>query len=109
MVFVVSFSLFLSFGEAKERKGSIVIDNFSKMILGWRLATRNNFEIVIGSMTNALKLMRKHPGRKDAITMVTYGGKENHNHYVETFLDKLIGFKISKKWAIRQLRVQILL
>jgi transposase-like protein len=81
------------------------MDNYSKMILGFQVAKRNNFEIVIASMTNALKVMRKHPGRKDGITMVTDGGKENHNHYVEAFLDKLIGFKISKKWAIRQLRV----
>ena len=91
--------------DGKEVCISFVMDNYSKMILGWHVAKRNNFEIVIASMTNALKVMRKHPGRKGGITMVTDGGKENHNHYVETFLDKLVGFKISKKWAIKQLRV----
>lgn len=43
---------------------SFVMDNYSKMILGYHVAERNTFEIVRRSMTHALKTIAKHPDVK---------------------------------------------
>ena len=56
---------------------SFVMDNFSKMILGYHVASSNTFEIVRKSLGNALKVIAKHPSQKHSY-LVTDGGKENH-------------------------------
>lgn len=40
--------------DGKEVCISFVMDNYSKMILGWHIAKKNNFQIVIGSLSNAV-------------------------------------------------------
>src|SRR5439155_684483 len=43
---------------------SFVMDNYSKMILGYHVASNNTFEIVRNSMTKALRVIMKHPDQK---------------------------------------------
>ena len=60
---------------------SFVMDNYSKIILGFHVASSNTFEIVKRSMTKALKVIAQHPDQKEPNKnhsyMVTDGGKEN--------------------------------
>lgn len=89
--------------DGKEVCISFVMDNYSKMILGWKISKRNNWEIVVGSLSMAIKNIKKHPDMKN-IVLVADGGRENHNSYVDAFLDKLAGCKIVKKRALKQIR-----
>lgn len=98
---------------------SFVMDNYSKMILGFHVASSNNFDIVRRSIGNALKTIAKHPDQKIALPafgssagkpagrhsyLVTDGGKENHNHKVDDFIKRLSGHKITKIRALKDIR-----
>lgn len=73
---------------------SFVMDNYSKMILGYHVAPTNTFEIVRRSVSNALKVITTHPGQKKSY-LVADGGKENHNKYIDAFISKLSKHKIT--------------
>lgn len=83
---------------------SFVIDNFSKMILGYHVAGSNSFELVRHSMTKALKVIAKHPSQKKHSYMVTDGGKENHNKFIDAFISKLSKHKVTKIRALKDIR-----
>ncbi|MDP3557665.1 MAG: integrase core domain-containing protein [Bacteroidota bacterium] len=82
---------------------SFVMDNYSKMILGYHVSERNNFELVKKSMTKALKVIMTHPDQAHSF-MVTDGGKENHNQYIDAFIAKLTKHKITKVKALKDIR-----
>lgn len=82
---------------------SFVMDNYSKMILGYHIAASNNFELVRRSLGNALKTIALHPTQKHSY-LVTDGGKENHNKYIEAFISKLSKHKITKIRALKDIR-----
>ncbi|MBA3706795.1 MAG: DDE-type integrase/transposase/recombinase [Bacteroidetes bacterium] len=82
---------------------SFVMDNYSKMILGFHVASSNTFEIVRRSLGNALKVIATHPGQKHSY-LVADGGKENHNQYIEAFIKKLSKHKITKIRALKDIR-----
>ncbi len=82
---------------------SFVMDNYSKMILGFHISTSNQHELVIQSLTNALKVIIKHPDQKHSY-LVTDGGKENHNQYLDEFIRKLSDHKITKIRALKDIR-----
>lgn len=82
---------------------SFVMDNYSKMILGFHVSDKNNFELVKKSVGKALKVIAKHPSQKHSI-MVTDGGKENHNKYIDAFISKLTQHKITKVRALMDIR-----
>ncbi len=85
---------------------SFVMDNYSKMILGYHVSYRNTFEIVRQSMTRALETIAKHPDVKNGghSFMVTDGGKENHNHNIDGFISRLTKHKITKIKALKDIR-----
>ncbi|MBK6522817.1 MAG: transposase [Sphingobacteriaceae bacterium] len=82
---------------------SFVMDNYSKMILGYHVSRSNNFEIVRRSLSNALKIIVTHPNHGYSV-LVTDGGKENHNQYLDAFIDKLTKHKLTKVRAIKEIR-----
>ena len=82
---------------------SFVMDNYSKMILGYHVAESNTFDIVKKSLGNALKVIMKHPKQKHSF-LVTDGGKENHNQYIDAFISKLTKHKITKIRALKEIR-----
>lgn len=82
---------------------SFVMDNYSKMILGYHVADSNTFDIVRKSLTKALKVIVKHPSQKHSY-LVTDGGKENHNKYIDEFITKLSKHKITKIKALKDIR-----
>lgn len=83
---------------------SFVMDNYSKMILGYHVAERNTFEIVKNSMKNALKTIAKHPNQKHSY-LVTDGGKENHNKHIDEFISRLTKHKITKIKALSKILI----
>lgn len=85
---------------------SFVMDNYSKMILGFHVSSRNTFDIVIKSLGNALKIIAKHPQQKNSF-LVTDGGKENHNKNVNNFISKIAktrNIKLTKIRALKDIR-----
>lgn len=82
---------------------SFVMDNYSKMILGYHVASRNTFDIVRASLSKALKVIAKHPTQKHSF-LVTDGGKENHNKHIDSFISKLSKHKLTKIRALKDIR-----
>lgn len=82
---------------------SFVMDNYSKMILGFHIAKSNTFDIVRASLGKALKVIAMHPGQKHSF-LVADGGKENHNKYIDAFITKLSKHKITKIRALKDIR-----
>ncbi|MBK7817915.1 MAG: DDE-type integrase/transposase/recombinase [Sphingobacteriaceae bacterium] len=89
--------------DGKQVAISFVMDNYSKMILGFHVSQSNNFEIVRRSLSNALKVIATHPDQKHSF-LVTDGGKENHNQYIDAFISKLSKHKITKIRALKDIR-----
>jgi hypothetical protein len=82
-----------------------VMDNYSKMILGFHVATKNGFDVVRKTMKNALKIIEKHPDQKNKHSvLVADGGTENHNRFIDEFLSKLSKHKITKVRALKDIR-----
>jgi hypothetical protein len=54
-------------------------------------------------MTAALKTISKHPDQKHSY-LVTDGGKENHNKYIDEFIAKLSKHKVTKIRALKDNR-----
>lgn len=88
------------------------MDNYSKMILGWHVSSRNTFDIVINSVSKALKnIEKKHPDQKHSY-LVTDGGSENYNKYVNEFIERIAKrkkFKFTKIRALKDIRFNTLL
>lgn len=89
--------------EGKKVSISFVMDNYSKMILGFHVSTRNTFDLVIKSMGAALKTISKHSKHSTPI-LVTDGGKENHNKQVNEFIARIAKRKKIKITKIRALK-----
>lgn len=82
---------------------SFVMDNYSKMILGYHVAENNTFDIVRNSLSKAIKVMAKHPNQKHTF-LVTDGGRENHNKNIDAFISNLTKNKITKIRALKDIR-----
>jgi len=96
-------STFYSLVNNKKVCISFVMDNYSKMILGFHVASKNTFDIVRQSLSKALKVIVKHPNQQPSY-LVTDGGKENHNQYIDAFIAKLSKHKITKIRALKDIR-----
>lgn len=82
---------------------SFVMDNYSKMILGFSVSDRNTFEIVKKSVRAALRVIETHPNQVN-INLVADGGKENHNQHMDAFIKRQSKHKIKKIWALKDIR-----
>lgn len=82
---------------------SFVMDNYSKMILGYHVSENNNFSLVINSLTKALRIIKMHPQQKHSF-LVTDGGKENNNLKLDAFIKKLSKQKITKIRALKDIK-----
>ena len=92
---------------------TFVMDNFSKMILGFHVADKLSFDVVKQSLANALKVIATHPDQQNQtpemppqknIVLVADGGRENHNKKIDEFISKLSGRKITKIRALKDIR-----
>ena len=89
--------------DGKKISISFVMDNYSKMILGWHVSDKNNFVLVKNSLRKALKIIMTHPDQKASV-LVADGGKENHNKEVDAFIERLTKHKITKVRALKDIR-----
>ena len=87
---------------------TFVMDNYSKMVLGFHVSDKLSFELVKEAIKEALKVIVKHTDqkmkRKKRVHLVADGGKENHHHKVNEFLSRLSGRKIKKIIALKDIR-----
>jgi len=89
---------------------TFVMDSYSKMILGYNIAKRANFESVQTALSKALDTIMFHPDQQYKIPeeqhsyLVTDGGSENHNKKLNEFIIKLSGHKITKIRALKDIR-----
>lgn len=90
---------------AHDRKVCIafVMDNYSKMILGFQVAERLSFQVVKDALTKALKTVGRHPDQQP-ICLVADGGSENHNTNIDEFLAGLTKFELTKIRALKDIR-----
>ncbi len=82
---------------------TFVMDNYSKMILGFAVAESLSFMLVKEALANALQVIMIHPDQKHSY-LVADGGRENHNKQIDEFIEKLSGHKITKIRALKDIR-----
>lgn len=81
----------------------VVMDNFSRMVLGYHISRRCTFEVVIEALENALKVILTHP-EHGKINLVTDSGKENVNRKVTTFLDGITSVMFKQVLALKHIQ-----
>lgn len=81
---------------------AFVMDNFSKMILGYHVMERKTFEVVKFALRKAIEIIITHPDH-DHSFLVTDGGKENHNKEIEQFISRLTKHKVTKIRALKDI------
>ncbi|MCU7552859.1 DDE-type integrase/transposase/recombinase [Chitinophagaceae bacterium LB-8] len=82
---------------------TFVMDNFSKMILGFQVAEKLSFEVVKGALTKALKIVGRHPDQQP-VNLVADGGRENNNHHINQFIAGLTNYKITKIRSLKDIK-----
>jgi putative transposase len=82
---------------------TFVMDNYSRMILGFQVAEKLSFQVVKDALTKALKTIRSHPDQQP-LYLVADGGTENHNQKIDEFLASLSGFKLTKIRSLKDIR-----
>jgi transposase InsO family protein len=82
---------------------TFVMDNYSKMILGYSVSDHLSFTLVKEALAKALKVIERHPDQKDPF-LVTDGGSENNNKEVNDFIRRVSGFRITKIRALKDIR-----
>lgn len=82
---------------------TFVMDNYSKMILGFHVAENLSFDVVKQSLRKSLEIIKTHPNQ-DHSFLVADGGRENHNKQIDTFISKLSGHKVTKIRALKDIR-----
>lgn len=82
---------------------TVVMDNYSRMVLGFDVGESLSFAVVRGAIQNALRTISTHPGQSGSV-LVADGGRENHNQHVDGFLQSLTGYKLTKIRALKDIQ-----
>lgn len=82
---------------------TFVMDNYSKMILGFQVAEKLSFQVVKGALAKALKMVGRHPDQ-DPVCLVADGGSENHNRQIDQFIAGLSGYKLTKIRSLKDIK-----
>ncbi len=82
---------------------AFVMDNYSRMILGFEVAEKISFELVKRALSKALIVIKKHPEQTHSF-LVTDGGSENHNQYMDKFIFNLSEHRITKIRALKDIK-----
>ncbi|MGP8214237.1 MAG: hypothetical protein ACLQQ4_01605 [Bacteroidia bacterium] len=73
---------------------TFVIDNYSKMILGYHVAENLSFDVVRTALAKALDTIKQHPDQQHSY-LVADGGCENHNKKINTFIKDISGHTVT--------------
>ena len=82
---------------------SFVMDNYSKLILGYHVSRRNTFDLVRRSLKKSIDTILIHQNMEHSY-LVTDGGAENHNKHLDRFIQKLSAHRITKIKALKDIR-----
>jgi len=82
---------------------TFVMDNYSKMILGFYVAEKLSFDLVKQALINSLLVIMRHPDQEHSY-LVADGGSENHNRQIDEFIAGLSGHRITKITALKDIR-----
>lgn len=82
---------------------AFVMDNYSKMILGFQVGENKSFEIVKGALRKAIEVIVTHP-KHDHSYLVTDGGRENHNKNIDNFIARISNHKVTKIRALKDIQ-----
>jgi transposase InsO family protein len=87
-------------------KASVVFvsDNFSKMILGWRVSIGKHAVHVVGALRDAVATIRQHHPQQACAVLVADGGGENHAHCVDDLLRATRHPDITKVIALKDIQ-----
>lgn len=89
--------------ETKKVCITIVMDNFSKMILGFAVDDRLSFDLIRAAIKNALPSILNHEGEKHSF-LVSDGGKENNNSRIDDFISNLSEYRLNKITALKDIQ-----
>ena len=89
--------------EGKKACITFVMDNYSKMILGYAVDERLSFTLIKTAINNALTTIQKNDKGEQSF-LVTDGGKENNNKQVEQFISEITGYKLIKIRALKDIQ-----
>ena len=82
---------------------TIVMDNFSKMILGFSVEDRLSFDLIKSAINNALPPLLQHEGEKHSF-LVSDGGKENNNSRINEFISSISEHRLNKITALKDIQ-----
>lgn len=81
---------------------TFIMDNYSKMILGFAVNEKLCFDLIKGAFTNALSTVLSHKDINKSY-LVCDGGKENNNKQIEGFISEITLPKLTKLIALKDI------
>jgi len=81
---------------------TFVMDNYTKMILGFSISNYLSFEVVKEAIQNALETINLLPDVKESY-LVADGGRENNNKNISSFLSELGDIKLTQLTALKDI------
>jgi hypothetical protein len=89
--------------EGKKVCITFVMDNYSKMILGFSVEERLCFTLIRTAITNSLIPILEQQ-REDHSFLVSDGGKENNNKQIDQFVSEISEHKLTKIVALKDIQ-----
>ncbi len=82
---------------------AFVMDNYSKMVLGYQVADSISFRVVKEALAKAVDTISQQESLCESY-LVTDGGTENNNKHIDEFISEVSGHKITKIRALKDIR-----
>jgi hypothetical protein len=82
---------------------TIVMDNFSRMILGFAVEDQLSFDLIKSAIKNALPPLLHHEGERHSF-LVSDGGKENNNSRINEFISSISEHRLKKLTALKDIQ-----
>lgn len=89
--------------EGKKVCITFVMDNYSKMILGFSVEERLSFSLIRTAITNALTPILEQQNQNRSF-LVSDGGKENNNKQIDQFISEISEHKLTKITALKDIQ-----
>jgi putative transposase len=89
--------------EAKKVYITFVMDNYSKIILGFAVEEHLSFNLIRAAITNALIPIREQQKQNQSF-LVSDGGKENNNKQIDQFIAAISEHRITKIVALKDIQ-----
>jgi transposase InsO family protein len=94
---------YYSLSDTKKVCITIVMDNFSKMILGFAVENRLCFNLVRSAIESAVSTISQRKGENHSY-LVSDGGRENNNTQINEFISQVSDHKLNKIIALKDIQ-----